>query len=1345
MKRNLIIFALIWFNIFFSYSSNDIYFSKIGIDQGLSQLSVVTIYQDELGGMWFGTREGANLYTGSSMHTFQPVQNDNNSLQSNLISTIVGDREGSVYIHTHKGINKYDMVASRMTLVERGVFETIAFANGKLWAASEKTLYSYEDNVKKPYVELSQSSSKIKRILYLSDGRIFLGTLTSLLVVDKNRKVRELLKDCSQVSKIYEDSKKNIWIGTWEKGLFRIDRKGVIQSYTYSDDNSISANFIRDICEDNEGYLWIGTTKGLDRLTVETTTFKHYDPDEYGFQRLSNRSVWALYKDKQGTIWVGTYHGGVNYFNPEVNFYTYHDLQKGNFINQPFPIISDIVEAANGHIFLCTEGNGLIDYDPLSRTYIDYTKDDYNPNSLSGDNIKVAYLDKANQKLWLGIHLGGVTLFDIPGKRFTRYEHIQPEWKQSNIVRAIVPYKGNLLIATYNGLFTLNPATGKFTLFSEKLHKIVTYFVDIKIDDRNNLWIAGNELVKYDLNTENYIRYTYISNDENSISDNNPTKILIDHKGRLWVGTNGKGINLYNEKNDNFTRYNSSNSALRNDFVSNLIESKNGYIIITTTKGFSMLDPESGKIYNYGKENGMPLNSLYNGGVALSQRGEIFLAGMNGMVSFFEERLALTPRDLNIRFVGLWVNNKLITPNDKTGILKKSLPYTNKLILNYKQSMVMIEFAIDNFIPGNQQSYRYRLAGLSNDWNELPPDVTKLNFMQLNAGRYKLELQAFSPTDGKVNASTSLEIRIKPPFYRSWLAYLLYLILLSFIIWRIIEFNRSQVLLKTSLDYEKKEKENMEAVNQSKLRFFTNISHEFRTPLTLIAGQVDMLMQSNNVPPFIYNRVLSIKRNTQNMQRLITELLEFRKSEQGHLMLKVGEYNFIHFLYEIFLSFREHAKYRQIDFLFDCKEEQIQLWYDPLQLQKVFYNLISNALKYTPKNGNITLQVEQDSEYVVVKVIDSGHGIKPNDLEKIFDRFYQAENGLNINNVTPGTGIGLALTKNILELHSAQISVESELEVGSKFIVRIKKGATHFSDEQKVTQTTETEEYLQQVKEIDDEFMQEVKSTQLQNNEPVYSMLIVEDNDELREMLKNIFEPLYKIYTAANGVEGMEMTIAHQPDIVLSDLMMPEMSGSEMCSKIKHNFQVCHIPVVLLTAQTAVEYNIEGLRLGADDYITKPFNVKTLITRCNNLVNNRKVLQDKFSKQTGFSPRLIATNKMDLEFLEKAQQVIEQHLDNSDFDVPAFSREMALGRTKLFTKLKGITGQTPNEFIQNVRLKKAASLLSNNPEHNISDITYMLGFSTPKYFTKCFKEQFGVSPSSYRKGDDSHNETEEYD
>jgi signal transduction histidine kinase/ligand-binding sensor domain-containing protein/DNA-binding response OmpR family regulator len=1339
--RKISVALVLFFCSFTAFGNNDIYFSKIGIEHGLSQLSVMSIYQDELGTIWFGTREGVNRYNGNSMEIFRPIPNDSNSLCGSLIKHICGDRNGFVFIHSQSGINKYNLRTASMQTIQREEVDAIAYGNRNLWIAEGNKLFAYSNGQKSFYIEIPESKSTIKTILQTSDQRIFLGTLSSgVFVVDQNKKIRVAIPDCSQVSALFEDNKKNIWVGTWQNGLYKIERNGNVVNYRYKGENNqtnISSNFVRAICEDNNDFLWIGTKRGLDRLSVESGTFKHYDSDEYNYRQLSNESVWSLMKDRQGTIWAGTYFGGVNYFNPDIDFYTFHDLQKGVFQNKPFPIISDIIEDKYKNLYLCTEGNGLIYYNPRERTYKNYRASDTNSNSLTNDNIKVGYYDSEREELWLGMHLGGLCKYDIRTSRFTRYEQIKPEWNQSDIVRAVMPYRGNLLIATYNGLFEFDRNTAKFTPYPGKLHDLVNFFVDMKMDKDENLWIASRGVFRYNLRTGKSQSYFNNPNDTTSLSNNNALKILIDSKQRVWVATNGGGVNLYNPQSNSFTRYDSKSIGLKNDYVSNLMESRFGYLVISTTQGFSMLDVENNKIYNYGMENGLPLNSLYNGGMCLAKNSEIFVAGMNGMVSFNEENLTTPTRAFNLNLMNLWINNKLIVPNDDSNVLGTTLPYTKVIKLNHKQTMLTIEFAANNYIPANQPIYRYRLSGFSDAWTELPTGMTKLNFMNLNVGKYKLELEGISPNDDLVIARTDLTIEVFPPFYRAWYAYLFYIMLIVFLIWRYILFTRSRLLLKTSLEYEKKEKEHLEEVNQSKLRFFTNISHEFRTPLTLIVGQVDMLLQSHNIQPGIYNRILNIKRNTLNMQNLINELLEFRKSEQGHINIKVCQRDLVKFIYEIYLSFSEYANYRQIKFNFECNEEYVKLWFDPVQLQKVFYNLISNAFKYTPKDGSISIVIQESVETVSVQIIDSGIGISTDDVEKIFDRFYQAENGLQINNMVPGTGIGLALTRNILEAHSAGIVVNSQPHVGSCFTVTLRKGAAHFAEEQKSEIPDADNICLVQIDELDEDFMQEIISTQVSNNEPHYSMLIVEDNDELRGMLKNIFEPIYKIYTASDGEEGLTMTIEQQPDIVLSDLMMPRMSGSEMCSKIKNNFLVCHIPVVLLTAQTAVEYNIEGLRLGADDYITKPFNVKTLVTRCNNLVNGRKVLQEKFSKQTDFSPRLIATNSLDREFLEKAQEIIEKNLDNSDFDVPFFSREMALGRTKLFSKIKGITGQTPNDFIITVKMKKAAELLNNHPEYNISDITYMLGFSSPKYFAKCFKEQFGVSPSAYRKTDET--------
>ena len=1337
MKKLLTAIAVILSTIN-SFSTNDIYFSKIGIEQGLSQFTVISMYQDELGTLWLATRQGLNRYNGINMDVFRPVQNDSNSLGESLILHVCGDKNGHVFILTTAGINEYDLRLSKMKLIQNKAADGISYGVRNLWIAENNKLYSYNDGQKNLYCIVNQPQTIIRRILQTSDQRIFLGTMSSgVFVIDQNKKIRCVLPDCSQVSDIFEDSKQNIWVSTWQKGLFKIDRNGNTVNFRNipgDPDHSISSDFVRTVCEENNDNIWVGTKKGLDRLNVETGEFKHYDSEGYNNRHLSNESVWSLLKDNQGTIWVGTYFGGLNYFNPDVNYYTFHNLQNGIFLNKPFPIISNIIEVDSEHLILCSEGNGLIYYNLQTTEYKVFKADEKNPNSLTSDNIKAAWYDANNNELWLATHLGGLCVFNTRTYKVAQYRTIKPGWEETNVLSAVIPYGNNLLVGTHAGVFLFDKAQKKFSVFSEKLHQKIIFTQDVKLDHSGNIWLAGfNGVFRFNPKTQLVEKFSNNPSDSSSLSNNNISKILIDSKSRIWIATNGGGVNLFNPQNKTFKRYDSKHIGLNNDFVSNLLESKFGYILISTTKGFSMLDVENNKIQNFSSENGLPLNSLFSGGICLSSKGVIYLTGMNGMVSFNEENLSIPSKPFYLNLAKLWINNKQVMPNDETHILKSALPFTRLIELNHTQTMVTIEFASNNYIQANQPVYRYKLQGFSDAWNSLPQGITKLNFMNLGSGSYNLVVQAISPNDGKVITSTDLDIRVFPPFYFAWYAWLFYITVISLIIWRYIAFSRSRLLLETSLTYEKKEKEHLEEVNQSKLRFFTNISHEFRTPLTLISGQVDMLLQMHNISPTIYNRILNVKRNTLNMSNLINELLEFRKSEQGHLNIKASEIDFVKFLYEIYLSFSEYAVYRQIKLNFDCQVENMKIWIDQSQMQKVFYNLISNAFKFTSKDGTITISVSDSVDSVFVKIVDSGIGIGGEELEKIFDRFYQAENGLHISNMMPGTGIGLALTKNILELHSAEISVESKTNVGSYFTIVLKKGSNHFTDEQKTENTDIDLISINSAHELDEDFMKEMISSQLKDKEPGNSMLIVEDNDELRNMLKNIFEPIYKIYTAADGKEGLALTMEHQPDIVLSDLMMPIMSGNEMCSKIKNTFSTCHIPVVLLTAQTAVEYNIESLRLGADDYITKPFNIKTLITRCNNLVNGRKLLQEKFSRQTDLSPKLIATNNMDREFLDKAMEVIEKHMENSEFDVQMFSSEMALGRTKLFSKIKGITGQTPNDFIITMKMKKAAALLNNNPEYNISDITYMLGFNSPKYFAKCFKEQFGVSPSSFRK------------
>lgn len=1339
LKTHIILF-IFSICVWCGYANNDIFFHKISVEQGLSQFSVNAIYQDEFGILWFGTREGINRFNGNSIDVLYPTFDNKNAMPESIILNLCGDKNGHIYVHSLNGVTNYNLQTSTFTPVYQGHVDRIAYGNQNLLLGIGNKLHQYTGGKMNLFMEIEKIKSGISWIMQASDNRIYIGTISSgVFVLDNKKQVKHVINDCSEVSYIFEDDKKRIWISTLADGIYKMERDGSIVNYhTNSNPNgtNISSNDARTICQDNNGSIWIGTYKGLNKLNSEKDVFTHYGSEKNSELYLSNESVWSLLKDAQGTIWVGTYFGGINYFNPDVNFYTFHDLQNGIFQNKPFPVISHIIEYDANTLFLCTEGNGLIYYNLRDRTYKVALLDKEYPTSIFANNIKATYYDSARKELWIGTHLGGVYVMNTGNRTIEKFPAIKPDWPKSNIVHAIIPYGDKLLIGTQNGLFVLDKTTKNFSLFSPKLHEVVNFIQDIKIDKNQRLWIASNNgLYRYNLSNNKTEEYHYSESDPKSISHNNATKLLIDSKDRVWIATAGGGANLFDEKSNSFVRYNKETFGLINNYVSNLCESFLGKIILSTTKGLAILDVENNALSNLSMENGFPINSLYNGGMNVSSNGELYIAGMDGLISFFEEDLNSPHKNFKMNLVNLWVNNTEVIPNDKTGILKKSLLYTDKIRLSAKQRMLTVEFASDNYIQANYAYYRYKLEGFSDTWTELLKGSEKLSFMNLSPGKYRLVVEGILRDDASLVDSISLFITISPPIYNTWYAYLLYSFLIGLIIWRLVLASRAKLILKTSLDYEKKEKENLEKTNQSKLRFFTNISHEFRTPLTLIRSQIDMLLQMHDIKPVVFNRILSIDRNTYNMQNLIDELLAFNKSEQGHLKIRVSQYDLIGFIYEIYLSFLEFANTKKIQLDFESNIEKIDVWFDNTQLQKVLNNLISNAFKYTKSYGKIKIQVNENTQYVYISIIDNGIGISSDEIDKIFDRFYQAENGVAMSDLSSGTGIGLALTKSILELHSAEISVESELDKGSRFTVKLRKGLSHFSKEQlsEAVHNDVDSKCVAQFQELDKDFINDIAQSMHFNKESDLSILIVEDNKELCFLLKNAFEPIYKVYTAFDGEEGLAMTIKHQPDIVLTDLMMPKMSGSELCAKIKNNFSVCHIPVVLLTAQTAIDQSIEGLRLGADDYITKPFNLKTLITRCNNLVNNRKILQEKFSNTNELSIKQLATNSLDRDFLEKAYSVIENHLDNDKFDVTIFSQEMALGRTNLFRKIKGITGKTPNEFIVTVRLQKAVSLFNAHPEYSIAEVSYMVGFSSAKYFGKCFKAHFGISPSEYRK------------
>ena len=1140
--------------------------------------------------------------------------------------------------------------------------------------------------------------------------------------------MQQLIRD-GNTSDILRSHNGEYWITMSSgHGLYRIRSDNRIENFRHNslNSNSLSSNFAHRCCEDSVGNIWIGTFNGLNRYDPQSGKFVRYLKYE-NQKSLSQPSVWGLYCDKQGTIWVGTYSGGINYFNIQQQLYKeYHaSTQEGEGLSSP--IVGRMIEDDEGNLWICTERGGLNRYNPHTQTYQWYN------TSEEDNNVRAIYYDSKRKVMWLGIHLKGLYRLNLQNGDFTQYKHKanDPTSLPSNQVEDIVPYQDQLLLATNNGITLFDPQTGTCKRFfhDRKLLRNTTSTFGLFFDHEGTLWTINNNngVCAYHFDSEEYSIYKHSGDEPNSLSSSSVNSIFEDSQHRLWFCTNENGLDLYRKETDDFENFDMNKNGLASNIVYNICELSSNRLLVTTDRGFSILDYQQKKFENYDQ---LPLSCINENALYKSRNGEIFIGGTTGIISFMPEQLKPAPRSYRIYPYSLTVNGKEQKVGDENGILKQNLTNTSGITFQANQNVFHIEYATTDYIPYNKDNIVYRLEGFSKQWNRLNQDG--ITYTNLNPGTYTLIVKAENVDEHLVPPS-KLQIEVLPPLYQTPMAYLLYIVCTVLVLYYLIHTYYRRFKLQESLKYEKKHAEDIEKLNQAKLRFFTNISHEFRTPLTLIIGQLEMLLQMRSFPANIYNKVLGAYKNSLQLRELITELLDFRKQEQGYTTIRVCEHNIVDFVYEHYLPFYEYASQKQITFRFVKNSDDIRVWFDAKQMQKVMNNLISNAFKHTHKGGTISVVVRKKNQEVLIEVIDTGTGIAAQDIDKIFERFYQIDEHSFFNE---GSGIGLALTKSIVEMHHGKIEVSSEVNEGSTFCIHLKLGNSHFTTEQ-ICETEDKEESKQQMYKdwlssvrMEPEVIEEEAEP---TNSEKYKILIVEDNESLMQMLTGIFKPFYVVITATNGVEGVDKAHSEQPDIVLSDILMPQMSGIELCQILKKDVDTCHIPIVLLTAQTATEHNLKGLHAGADDYITKPFNVRNLLLRCNNLVNNRTILQEKFSKQPSKHSQILTIDNIDKKFMDKVMDIINSEVGNNGFTVDQLVSRMGMSRTKFFHRLKDITGQTPSELIMEVRLKRAAFLLQNNPELNISEVADSTGFSFPKYFSKCFKDKYHRSPTAFQK------------
>lgn len=1325
-----------------SGKSQNISFYNFTTDDGLSHNSVMSIYQDERGFMWLGTRDGVNLYNGKTFKIYKHEKDNSNSILYNDIKQITGDREGTVYFMTNnRGISAYNIKQDSFTsLVSQKT--TAIYFNQKLFFASGNRIYRYEkDNIQIIY-QLPFKNAIINT-LYQHNDSIFIGTSNNgAYILENTSKTLSHIIPTGYIYNIFKDSSGWVWFTSYNgDGIYILKEGKIVHIQSLSNNpNTISSNQTHTCCEDTDGNIWIGTFNGLNKYNKTDHTFtRYYKTGEKN--GLSESSIWSIYCDHQGTIWAGTYYGGINFFNPTKQIYQEYNISQNERDGLSSPTVGQIIEDKQQNLWMCTEGGGVCKFNLYSRKF-EWYKQSTLTNSISHNHAKCIYYDQKKDVIWIGTHMGGLNKLDLKNEKFTHYKYLNTDSSSipSDIIMDIIPYEENLILSTFNGVTIFNPENGKcqplFTTNKEYFSR-TSYSRDLIIDYQGNLWIVNmnNGVCSYNFKNQTLTNFQYDVLTPNGISSNNINTIYEDSQHRLWLCTNEHGLDLYRPQTNDFENFDIQKNGLSSNVVYAISELSPDILLVTTDNGFSIFDYKLKTFTNYNKNKEIPLTAINENSLYKASNGEIFIGGVNGMISFYEKGINHTPRSYNIFPYRLVVNGQEVLVGDNTEILAEDLTTIEEISLKPQYNIFTLEYTITDYLPYDKEEILYRLEGFSDIWTSMH-DGNIITYTNLNPGEYTLVVKSSNENNPYISES-KLKITILPPFYKTTIAYIIYILGTIFLFFYLIRTYKNRLKLRESLKYEKKHAEDIENLNQAKLRFFTNISHEFRTPLTIIIGQLELLLEKRTLPASIQSPILKVYRNCIQLQELITELLDFRKQTQGYMTIKVSEQNIVDFLYKHYQSFQEYATQKQINYQFIKTNDEIKAWYDAKQMRKVMNNLVSNAFKHTPEKGRITVSVRKRNEEIIIEVTDNGIGIPPQELDNIFLRFYQTED--NNNTFNTGTGIGLALTKGIIELHHGRIEVYSEPNQETCFSIHLKIGNSHFkseeinSDANTNIETLNTKNLMKEIQLTDTEEYHSMEMPELKNG--AYKILIVEDNTALREMLISLFSPFYNVLSATDGEEGWNYVNSESPDIIVSDIVMPKMSGIELCKKIKESIETCHIPVVLLTAKTTIKYNIEGLKCGADDYITKPFNVKLLLSRCNNLVNNRIMLQEKFHSQPQSSPKMLVDNTLDKEFIDKAIDIIENHIDGTDFSMELFAREMGIARTKLFTKLKAITGQTPADFILTIRLNQAAILLKSNYELNISEISDRLGFSSPKYFRKCFKDKYHITPLEYRKGE----------
>lgn len=1312
--------------------------------------------------MWFGTIAGLNRYDGYTFKTFTHNVNDSLSLADNYVQRIFGLPGNKLFIGSRKANSIYDPGKENfsnaekyfsaaglpggtiVSIVNTGPYYWFLFADSGLYKMQPdgKILKFPGSNFPGSVVTDVKADSKDNLVIVRNSGIVEkIDSRSNKLIFRSDAISKTLNKELYSFS-LFVDRQDDIWLYLPAIPFGTIYYNSItkeVKRFT-NENNILNNDIVSGIVQDDKNNIWIGTDHGginiIDKNAFTTSYLKNVEGDNTS---LSQNVITSLYKDDLGIIWMGTYKRGINYYHENISKFPLYRHQPGNNASLTYDDVNRFVEDSKGNMWIGTNGGGLIYFDRQHNTFKQYRHEANNSNSISNDVI-VSLLIDHEQKLWIGTYFGGLDCFD--GKYFKHYRHNNTDpnsLAEDRIWELYEDDNHHLWIGTYNGgLDRFDREKNIFYHYKKGANALSSnYISSFTADKQGNLWVgtdAGIDVLSK--STGEFLHYNAASN---SIANDDVISLLRDNQDNIWIGTRN-GLSVFNATSNRFQTFNTKN-GLPDNSVLNIIQDNTGNIWISTPRGLSKITAQNGNgiiritCKNYDELDGLQNRDFNENAAYKTRAGELVFGGASGFNLFHPSSIKENKNIPGIVFTDFQLYNNTLSIGEQYNdhvILSQAISETKEITLGYNENSFSIAFAALSFDNTEKNQYAYMLEDFNKDWLITSAATRRATYTNLDPGEYIFRVKA-SNDDGVWNSEgISLRIHILPPFWQTPLAYTLYVLALIAILFFARRLVIQRARMRFALEQERKEAHRLHELDMMKIKFLTNVSHEFRTPLSLILTPLDKIVK-NTQDPGQKKHFLLIHRNARRLLNLVNQLLDFRKMEVQELTLNPSEGDVTKFIQEISYSFTDMAEKKNIQFFYTSNKEHLLTSFDHDKLERILFNLLSNAFKFTPEYGNVTVDVfteEKDEDAIVhIKVKDSGIGIPKEKQEKIFERFFQNETPETI--INQGSGIGLAITKEFVRMYNGTIQVESVVNNGTCFTISLpfKKLASAAIDNSPLS--LNGNHVMQENAEPCNE---EEKVTVLKSRNgksKKQTILIVEDNEDFRFYLKDNLRHLFNVCEAINGKEGWQKTLTNYPELIVTDISMPLMNGIELCHKIKTDPRTKHIPVIILTALTGEDKHLKSLEIGAADYITKPFNFEIMLSRINNILEQQQSLKKALIKHAEAKPSEIKVPSGDAKFIQQVMEVIEKNLSNPDFSVEELSRELYISRVAMYKRIFNLSGKSPLDFIRFIRLQRAAQLLEKT-ELTVSEVAYEVGFNNPKYFAKFFKAEYNIVPSAYQ-------------